>query len=517
MSAEEKQERVFHGQERALLKTKNGKSGRPRRQQRRKRQPPLAGPKQKPKNWQPRRNSAPNAQPANIREVLATPPRAALHPVQPIYCVPTLSHGTLTYNANNGGSNAGLSLTGERGMAGRGIIAATGLPLTDVVLNGVCAPGQDPRWPDVFSLQPTSVIVQTSSIQCTTVNTSAVEGGYSYVACGVVFGDNVYPGATVTKIDDGVAVGTPGPGDTPNWTTATPMNALYSSADFVGRPCGQVTDLVFNLQGVQHTIEVNAVPFISTNWSSLTPAPAGWPTHLKTGPTDLMISWGARTWHITSGSEPVRLISTPLDSRCLDFGSLDTSRSPYSSSSNLAWSGWFWWTNALGGSDIIRQVTTATWEISPKSVASTTYLYPKSTRSFSASMMETATAAVAQLCDIGMNAWIWAHDLMHIGLGDLLEGRFPKTHGVSLGDLVGGNPVGGFGQPSAQPVAFVVDAHTWAGETRPFSEEKEDVKDSAIKPLNAEVGQAAAPTANKTRVSSQASQAGPSRSSSSMH
>jgi len=333
---------------------------------------------------------------------------------QTVRAAPTLPHQSLEFNANLTDQRQALTFTGERGMASRALISSTGLPVSDCVFNGIAEPGKDPRWPDVFSLCKTSTIVQAASLQCTSWNSSTTAGGYTYNSALVLFGCNVTPGVSMT----GVA-GT----DTVAWNSGSVIPSLYTASDFVGRPCGHVFDVFFNLQGIDHTIEMNAFPFISLNNGNMVASPTGWPTHLNAGPNDLHNSWGARSFHIKSGAEPVRFVSLPLDSRCLDFQKLSVERGDYSSTSGVAWSGWCVWFNSLSAADVVRVVCTDTTEMSVIPFGtSTTYLYPASTRAFSPNTMAKATEILAHLSDMGYTAYQWGSKVMNMGVGEMLSG-----------------------------------------------------------------------------------------------
>lgn len=339
------------------------------------------------------------AQLARLREARFKVPAPTAPP-------PVFTTAGLGFNANGGGDALQLVATNP-GFSGRGLVVKTGASLSDVVFNGICDPSQDPRWPDQFSLMKTTDIIQTSSLQVNTVNTSSVEGGYTYVGGLTLFGTNKVPGVSLTHITDGT---TPDPdplvpGDVPVWNTGTPMASLYASADFTGRICGQVFDLVFNLQGINHSIEVNAFPIVPHASSTVTAKPSGWPTHLKAGPTDLHVSWGARSWHISSGDDPIRFVTIPMDTRGLDFRELDQERLPYGSANGQAWSGWVIWFNGLSAADVVRVVCTATWEILPIPATTTMYYYPSSTRPSDSKRFDAATKTVASSLEAGLGAF----------------------------------------------------------------------------------------------------------------
>lgn len=337
---------------------------------------------------------------------------------------------SLTFDAN-GASNS-LSL-GNRGFVGRGLLVSTGNPLTDVVANGVARPGSDPRWPDNFSLTKTTTIVQTSSRVCTTANSSAVPGGYTYVTAGALFGTNLVPGGLLTTMPMGV----------PDWSAFNSMPSLYASSDFLGRICGQVFDIQFNLQGIDHTVELNAFPLVPLNSSSLVAVPAGWPVDLNSGPTDLHCSWGARTWHLKSGANPVRLMTVPMDSRCLDFETLNVERGDFVSPANMAWTGWVFWINGLSVADVVRVTCTATWEITPLPLTANMYIYPSDSRPCDSRLMDVTSKRLSLLLDDGSNAFQWTSSTGAAHLAATVSHR-----GYMSSEQV-------FGPPSASTASFL--------------------------------------------------------------
>lgn len=302
---------------------------------------------------------------------------------------------TLNYDAN-AGSNGGSLTFGDRGFVGRGLLVNTHNELTDAVLNGVS--NQDPRWPDNFSMLKTITIVQTSSRVINSINSSSVAGGYTHCAAGVFMGTNKVPGVTIKNAPAGV----------PDWSIFDVMPSLYSTSDFMARPCGQVFDLQFNLQGLDHTIEVNAFPIIPINSALLTATPAGWPTDLNTGPTDLHCSWGARSWHVKSGDRPIRLCCAPMDSRGLDFWDSSIERQSYLEDSGQAWSGWVFWVNGLFAADVVRVTCTSTWELAPVPVGTTSmYMYPTNSRPADSTLMDKTSRMLCSILDGGFNAFQW--------------------------------------------------------------------------------------------------------------
>lgn len=304
-------------------------------------------------------------------------------------------------------SNDGLGMYPALGNT-KSVIFPTGATIPDVVMNGVCKPGQDPRWGDRYGLTPTFWIEMTRTQQLHLINTSAAEGGYTFGTAGVVFGTNVHPAVSVSSIQSSTS--STAAGGMPLWNHYTAMDSCYASADFLARPCGQRFEIVFNLQGINHTVELNAFPTTPAIYTDLTDEIDGWPTDVRAGPTDLQKSWGAKTWHPSSGCEPISMCTLPMDTRSLDFAPFNVDRGNYLADAGQAWAGWCFWGSGFGASDVVRLTTITTWELKPITKVANMYVYPSSSVPYEPGKMEYATKILSAIKDMGGTAFQGAWD-----------------------------------------------------------------------------------------------------------
>jgi len=219
IAAEEKSTARFHKSERAALSGQVRGRGRRRGAKGRK----FIGPQNLPK-------FGPMPRPPRTVAVSLPPPDTPFLP--------------LTFQAGLGNPNLkGFGMRGDGPGIDESLYIETKNPTLNCIINGYTRHG-DPRWKDAFSMLGTFPVVQHSVLESAMTNTISTAGGATYAFAGIFFGTNKVPGGFVSSISSSTTSTTAG--DVPNWQGITAMPTLVSSADFVGRPIGQVTYLDFN-------------------------------------------------------------------------------------------------------------------------------------------------------------------------------------------------------------------------------------------------------------------------------
>jgi len=334
----------------------------------------------------------------------------------------------------------------------------TGVPWSDAVMNGY-AQG-DCRFPDPFTLQKTSVAVISTTVTLTSAATSSTSStsSYDYTQAGLFKGSPVYtlmacgpPSGNSYKLD---------------WKSDDAMwySTGINSADFVSRPNGMVLDIIPRLVGVVHTVKLYAFPVLPLMTSNLTTKDvAGWPSDPNLGLSPVEASWGGREWEIDSTTKGVRLVSVPIDSRCLDFYTSTGERANFYGDAHVGWSGWVYWFSGLNSSDRVDYQLSTVEEVMPITWGTATqYVYPASTRKTSATLRDQATNAVQALTDGGFGAFKWVDNVIDVA---------KKVWGIGskIASIIGG--IGAMGAFAPVPNAHVPVSRA------PLVEAKVEVKD----------------------------------------
>lgn len=273
--------------------------------------------------------------------------------------------------------------------------------IAQCVFNGV-ADG-DVRFPDPFSLVPTTITRIVTTTQLSSLTTSTSSTSANKFQQGIVGGDNtisMYITGTnqSTANFDWRALSSGG--------VLTPYAGGLNSADFLSRTIAIVADLQPLLVGPAHTITICAVPINPVTDAGLTLAsPTGWPTAANLGISSVQASWGARIWTINSGEEGVRLVSLPADSRGLSFVPSNVERQSWATSSaNCKWSQWLWWAYGMSDGDSIQLRVSVVQEVFPNTTSTTNYAYPKTERPSNARSFDNAVNTIERVAKAGYNA-----------------------------------------------------------------------------------------------------------------
>jgi len=366
-----------------------------------------------------------------------TKPKASLKQ-PPAYQAPVVS---LVRGAGpDGGGNGPLTVAAN--INSGGYSQAVEIPMStgwaQAVMNGTATTSVEPRFPDPFRLSPSSVtLVNTSYAAPITSLTSSTSTLPNFAAAFVLKGDPVVSAfgcsvATTTGIVDWTYAG----------RTWGPLVSGMVSTDFYTRPNGCVFEITPLMRGIEHTITINAMPILP--WASTSFGVAAMPgffTDVRLSPTGYQRYVGARQWVFKPGDEAIRLVSLPVDSRCLDFVIGGTERNGVNLGSMCGWTGWIVTMYGFTSSDALDIRTRFVEEIMPVAFNSTTnYSYPTSIRhadpaKAAAAVNEIMEAAQAGLTGIKMvdKAANWVANKVRSAAQTVWQGHDPILVGSDLG------------------------------------------------------------------------------------
>jgi len=281
--------------------------------------------------------------------------------------------------------------------------------VADCVFNGVVQ--GDVRWPDPFSLVPTTVTRVVTVSQVASLTTSSSSTSANKFLQGIFGGDGCYSlyvnltNQTTTTFD---------------WRSTDSSGPLQAyqcgicSADFYARPIAMVLDIQPLLVGPVHSITINAIPINAVAHVSLNVAdPTGWPIYANVGPSSTQATWGARTWTVKSGEEGVRLVALPADSRGLAFLLANSERYAWQAASAACkWSQWLFWAWGMTDGDSCQVRVSFVEEVFPLTITTTAYAYPRQDRPSDARSFDKSVNIIEKAASYGMSAMRLTSKLM---------------------------------------------------------------------------------------------------------
>lgn len=283
-------------------------------------------------------------------------------------------------------------------------------PWTSAVFNGIAE--ADCRYPDPFTLARTSILQTRLAISVIPAAISDYVSDYSNYTYGVFKGSGTntfsYAASTQTQRTDSAHFDTYNSSTNPAGQIWNSMTAAASTQ--LTRPNGMVLTIKPLLRGVEHSVTVCAFPIGPTISTSITAAPAGWPaivqdfTHTI---TPSQATWGGRVWTFCNADEAIKLVSLPLDARCLDFYSGTSERLAYLSASATSWTGWVWWVYGLTNNDVVSLSCNAVEELYNPGSTTTIYAFPSNVRPANTSLAERSVNEALKLAAEGLTGTKW--------------------------------------------------------------------------------------------------------------
>jgi len=311
-----------------------------------------------------------------------------------------------------------------------------GAPWVNTVFNGVV--DGDCRFPDPFTLVKTSITQIVTAGQWSAQALSFAPGTNDYGEYGFLFGSGVASLGHFSSISTSTSSF-----DTSTSSSLTFLSGGMNSTDLMSRPNGCVLTIKPQLIGPAHSCFVCAFPINPCNQASIRAmgtVPTGWPrtvTSLRQSISAQQSMWGGRFWEFHEGDDAIKLVSLPVDSRCLDFGISNVERDAMyigdvDEPAVLAWTGWVFWVYGCTAVDKITYKLNFCEETMLRTLQTTIFPYPQSLRKTSSVVRDGLINTAANAVQSGLNGIKLGDKVM-----DLLKGAgnavFRKLKGIAGG------------------------------------------------------------------------------------
>lgn len=278
----------------------------------------------------------------------------------------------------------------------------------------------DPRWPDTFTMVPTS------TIQSHTIIDLASTAGVSTYDRHLAFALAGSPTQTMRYAMTCAAF-------VPAWNTGTYASAGLSSASYLNRPIGITCCLTYKPIGTAHDISLSILPTEPILLSALGAAPTNWPTDVRVPLTTGQALAGARTFSMTSGDE-ICINLLPVDPLSVTFEYGSTARS-----ADIAWTGAAVWAYGLADGDLLQAHLIYTEEYFALSAASSALSQGNPTMNPpNTSYLDKALTAVENFVGKGLQIYKTLEGWGSI-MGQALTGNVLSNN---LGMTMSTNPIG---------------------------------------------------------------------------
>lgn len=193
----------------------------------------------------------------------------------------------------------------------------------------------DPRWPDTFTMVPTSTLQSHSIIDLASTAGAATYDRHLCFALAGSPSNSMRYAMTCTAF-------------VPAWNTGTYAHAGMTGTSHLSRPIGITCCLTYKPIGTAHDISLSVLPTEPILLSAVAAAPTNWPVDVRIPLTTGQAVAGARTFSMTSGDE-VCINLLPVDPLSVTFEVGSTARSV-----DVAWTGAAVWAYGLADGDILE-------------------------------------------------------------------------------------------------------------------------------------------------------------------